>query len=127
MKSPNINSQYYLWRLACSRFAQLHRGVTLQPDGGYAGEVAEVDPNLVARDKDGRPYSVRYDQVNVMLLNEFLKEHKRVEEQSTIIAQQRKDSIEQQRQIQTLASSLQKVTEELELIKPQPRMLANSR
>jgi hypothetical protein len=45
-----------------------------------AEEVAEVDPNLVARDKEGKPYSVRYDQVNAMLLNEFLKEHRKVQE-----------------------------------------------
>ena len=44
--------------------------------GLVAEEVAEVDPNLVVRDKEGKPYSVRYDQVNAMLLNEFLKEHK---------------------------------------------------
>ena len=43
--------------------------------GLIAEEVAEVDPNLVALDKDGKPYSVRYDQVNEMLLNEFLEEH----------------------------------------------------
>jgi peptidoglycan hydrolase CwlO-like protein len=49
-----------------------------------------VDSNLVARDKDGEPYSVRYDQVNAMLLNEFLKEHKKVETQQTRIESQEK-------------------------------------
>jgi hypothetical protein len=49
--------------------------------GLIAEEVAEVDPNLVASDKDGKPYSVRYDQVNAMLLNEFLKEHRKNEQQ----------------------------------------------
>ena len=49
--------------------------------GLVAEEVDQVNPDLVVRDKEGKPYSVRYDQVNAMLLNEFLKEHKRVEEQ----------------------------------------------
>jgi hypothetical protein len=49
--------------------------------GLVAEEVAEINPGLVVRDKDGKPYSVRYDQVNAMLLNEFLKEHKAFVEQ----------------------------------------------
>jgi hypothetical protein len=56
--------------------------------GLIAEEAAQVDSNLVARDKDGKPYSVRYDQVNAMLLNEFLKEHKKVETQQTRIESQ---------------------------------------
>src|SRR5262249_50904555 len=55
--------------------------------GLIAEDVAEVNPDLVVRDKEGKPYTVRYDQVNVMLLNEFLKEHKNVEEQETSITQ----------------------------------------
>jgi septal ring factor EnvC (AmiA/AmiB activator) len=58
--------------------------------GLIAEEVAQVDSNLVARDKAGEPYSVRYDQVNAMLLNEFLKEHKKVETQQTRIENQEK-------------------------------------
>jgi len=54
--------------------------------GLIAEEVAEVNPDLVVRDKEGKPYSVRYDQVNAMLLNEFLKEHKTVQEQGATIA-----------------------------------------
>ena len=53
---------------------------TSTPQFGLIGEqVAEVNPNLVMRDKDGEIYSVRYDAVNAMLLNEFLKEHRKVE------------------------------------------------
>ena len=48
--------------------------------GLIAEEVAQVDPNLVALDKEGKPYTVRYDQVNAMLLNEFLKEHGKVQQ-----------------------------------------------
>jgi len=49
--------------------------------------VAEVDPDLVVRDDQGKPYTVRYEAVNAMLLNEFQKEHKRVEAQATEIQQ----------------------------------------
>jgi trimeric autotransporter adhesin len=48
--------------------------------GLVAEDVENVSPNLIVRDKEGKPYSVRYDQVNAMLLNEFLKEHRRIEE-----------------------------------------------
>jgi hypothetical protein len=48
--------------------------------GLIAEEVAKVNPDLGVRDKDGKPYSVRYDKVNAMLLNEFLKEHRKVQE-----------------------------------------------
>jgi len=51
-----------------------------------AEEVEKVNPALVVRDADGKPYSVRYDAVNAMLLNEFLKEHKKVEKLEATVA-----------------------------------------
>jgi trimeric autotransporter adhesin len=59
--------------------------------GLVAEDVEKVNPDLVVRDKEGKPYSVRYDQVNAMLLNEFLKEHRKVEEQEATIAQLKKE------------------------------------
>jgi hypothetical protein len=59
--------------------------------GLVAEEVAEVNPDLVVRDKEGKPYSVRHDQVNAMLLNEFLKEHRKVEQQERTIIQLKKE------------------------------------
>jgi hypothetical protein len=56
-----------------------------------AEEVAEVNPGLIVRDKEGKPYTVRYDQVNAMLLNEFLKAHRKVQEQETTIAHLKKE------------------------------------
>jgi hypothetical protein len=56
--------------------------------GLVAEEVVEVNPDLVVRDNEGKPYTVRYDQVNAMLLNEFLKEHRKVEDQQTKIETQ---------------------------------------
>ena len=59
--------------------------------GLVAEQVEKVNPDLVARDEQGKPYTVRYEAVNAMLLNEFLKEHRKVEEQEATIAQLRKD------------------------------------
>jgi TfoX/Sxy family transcriptional regulator of competence genes len=56
--------------------------------GLVAEDVEKVNPELVVHDRDGKPYSVRYDQVNTMLLNEFLKEHRKVEQQARKIAEQ---------------------------------------
>jgi hypothetical protein len=86
--------------------------------GLIAEEVAEVNPNLVVYDKEGRPYSVRYDAVNAMLLNEFLKEHKTVENQGQTIARLDK-------QLETVTATLQKVSARLELNKPAPQTVLN--
>ena len=61
--------------------------------GLIAEEVAKVNPDLVVRDENGEIYTVRYDAVNAMLLNEFLKEHKKVEELEAKLAQQQKISL----------------------------------
>ena len=87
--------------------------------GLIAEEVAEVNPDLVVRDKEGKPYSVRYDQVNAMLLNEFLKEHRRNEEQEATI-------VHQQKQIEALAADLQKVSAQLEAMRPAPQTVLNT-
>jgi len=79
--------------------------------GLIAEEVAKVNPALVLPDKEGKPYTVRYDQVNAMLLNEFLKEHRKNEEQEVTIASL-------QKQVEALTAGLQKVSAQLELSKP---------
>jgi Chaperone of endosialidase len=79
--------------------------------GLVAEEVEKVNPALVVRDKEGKPYSVRYEQVNAMLLNEFLKEHRKNEEQQATIARQ-------QKQIEVLAVGLQKVNAQLAAASP---------
>src|SRR5262249_20903681 len=58
--------------------------------GLIAEEVEKVNPDLVLHDKEGKPYSVRYDQVNAMLLNEFLKEHRKVDKLEATVAEQQK-------------------------------------
>ena len=74
--------------------------------GLVAEQVEKVDPDLVARDNEGKPYTVRYDAVNAMLLNEFLKEHRTVQEQGATIARLEK-------QVEVLTAGLQKVSAQL--------------
>jgi DNA anti-recombination protein RmuC len=93
--------------------------------------VAEVNPDLILRDKEGKIYSVRYDAVNAMLLNEFLKEHRKNEEQQATIAQLKKDlqanAAQHQEQIDALGAALQKVSAQLETRKPAPQVAENNR
>jgi hypothetical protein len=84
-----------------------------------------VNPDLVARDADGKPYSVRYEAINAMLLNEFLKEHHKGQEQGAAISQLKAELAQQQRQIEVLAVSLQKVSAQLELSKSAPQTVLN--
>jgi len=99
--------------------------------GLVAEEVEKVNPDLVARDNAGQPYTVRYEAVNAMLLNEFLKEHCRVEELQAEFVQQRQDFQvivgRQQKQIEALTSGLQKVSAQLELSKPATQTALNDK
>jgi hypothetical protein len=87
--------------------------------GLVAEQVEKVDPDLVSRDADGKAYTVRYEAVNAMLLNEFLKEHRKVQELEAIAAQH-------QKQIEALTAGLQKVSAQLELSKTAPRTVLNN-
>src|SRR5205807_4717725 len=100
--------------------------------GLVAEEVEKVNPALVVRDADGKPYTVRYEAVNAMLLNEFLKEHRIVlrqeakitQLQSTVALQQKgfqATATRQQEQIEALAKGLQKVNAQVEVSRPDPR------
>ena len=76
--------------------------------GLIAEDVEKINPALVVRDREGKPYSVRYDQMNAMLLNEFLKEHKAFVEQQRKLEQQGATIALQQKQIEELTAGLQK-------------------
>ena len=98
-----------------------------------AEQVEKVNLDLVARDDEGKPYSVRYDAVNAMLLNEFLKEHRKVEVQEAIITQLKSTVAEQQKGMETVIahlkeqdSKIQKVSTQMELNKPAPRTVFNN-
>jgi hypothetical protein len=93
--------------------------------GLIAEDVAEVSPDLVVRDKEGQPQTVRYEQVNAMLLNEFLKEHKRVEVQQASISQLKSEMQTMVAQLKEQAAQIQKVSAQLEVNKPAPKVVVN--
>jgi hypothetical protein len=97
--------------------------------GLVAEEVAKVNPALVLPDKEGKPYTVRYDAVNAMLLNEFLKEHRKVEAQrkdfEVAIAQQQSEIAALTATVKDQALQIQKVSAQLEASKPAPQMVNN--
>ena len=95
--------------------------------GLVAEDVEKANPDLVVRDKEGKPYSVRYDQVNAMLLNEFLKEHRTVQEQGQELQKQAASIATQQKQIEALAVGLRKVSAQLEVSKAAPQTVVNNR
>jgi Chaperone of endosialidase len=94
--------------------------------GLIAEEVEKVDPQLVARDEDGKVMTVRYEAVNAMLLNEFLKEHQKVEELRAIVRKQEATNSQQQKQIEALTAGLQKVTTEVETHNAAPRVVSRN-
>ena len=105
--------------------------------GLIAEEVAEVDPDLVTQDQNGEPYTVRYEAINAMLLNEFLKEHKKGEEQDRKLESQARTIQQQQdtiaylkREVEMLVdrvkehdSKIQKVTDRIELNETAPQLV----
>ena len=99
----------------------------LDPDGIpqfglIAEQVEKVNPDLVVRGEDGKVMTVRYEAVNAMLLNEFLKEHRRAEQQHK---QFEEKFAQQQKQIEALTATVQKVSDQLALNKPAPQLVAN--
>jgi len=94
--------------------------------GLIAEEVANVDPNLAIRDGKGQIESVRYMAVNAMLLNEFLKEHRKVEELEATVAQQQKGMERLAASLKEQAAQIQKVGAQLEVKKPAPKVVRNN-
>src|SRR5438067_7642905 len=95
----------------------------LDPDaipqfGLVAEDVEKVNPDLVAHDSNGKPYTVRYEAVNAMLLNEFLKAHRKLDQQQAMIDRQ-------QKQIEALTATVQKVSDQIALSKTAPQLVAN--
>jgi hypothetical protein len=96
----------------------------LDPDGisqfGLVAEdVAKVNPDLVARDDQGKIYTVRYEAVNAMLLNEFLKQHRQVQDQQKQIAKLTAQLKEQ-------AAQIRKVNDKVEISRPAPQVVENN-
>jgi uncharacterized coiled-coil protein SlyX len=104
----------------------------LDPDGIpqfglIAEQVEKVNPDLVVRDADGKINSVRYEAVNAMLLNEFLKEHRKAQAQERKVEDLEATVAKQQKAIETLAATVQKVSDRLQLTKPTTQLVANIR
>jgi len=93
--------------------------------GLVAEQVAKVNPDLVVRGHDGKPYTVRYEAVNAMLLNEFLKEHRTVEKQQATIALQESQIKALTASVREQGAQIQKVSAQLEMIKPAPQVVEN--
>ena len=103
--------------------------------GLIAEQVEKVNPDLVVHDDNGKPFTVRYEAVNAMLLNEFLKEHRKVEEQQATIGELKSAVAEheklkttiaqQQKQIEALTAIVQKVSDQVAISKPAPQLVAN--
>ena len=91
----------------------------LQQFGLIAEDVEQVSPDLVVRDGEGKAYSVRYEQINAMMLNEFLKEHRKVQELEAAL-----DAINQRLQAQD--AKIQKVTEQVQVQNPAPQIATNN-
>jgi hypothetical protein len=111
--------------------------------GVVAEDVEKVNPDLIVRDKDGKPYSVRYEQVNAMLLNEFLKEHREVQDlkaaavkqeatiadlESTVVNQEKDFQLKfakQEKQIEALTLGLQKVSAKVDISRHAPHVITS--
>ncbi|MBO0732988.1 MAG: tail fiber domain-containing protein [Methylocapsa sp.] len=85
--------------------------------GLVAEQVEKINPALVARDRQGKVFTVRYEAVNAMLLNEFLKEHRKVQELEVAIARQQNDFAQQQKEIKALMASLKEQTSQLQKVR----------
>jgi hypothetical protein len=94
--------------------------------GLVAEEVEKVSPALITRDADGKPYTVRHEAVNAMLLNEFLKEHRRVKKQGAMIAELKKEIAALTATVQEQAAQIQKVSAHLEVNKTARQIVLNN-
>jgi len=116
----NRSNAIYRLKPVTFRYKKEVDGTQSSSFGLIAEQVAEIIPDLVTRNSEGQPEGVHYEQVNAMLLNEFLKEHRKNEEQGATIARQ-------QKQIDALTAGLQKVSAQLELNKSAPQTVLNNR
>jgi hypothetical protein len=93
--------------------------------GLVAEQVEKINPDLVARDNQGKVYTVRYEAVNAMLLNEFLKQHRKNEEQEKTIVELKSGMTALAARVKEQASQIQKVSAQLEASKPVPQLVNN--
>ena len=116
----NVSEALYLLKPVSFRYKKEFDPAGASQLGLVAEDVEKIDPDLVVHDKEGRPYSVRYEQVNAMLLNEFLKEHAKVEKLEAALDTVKKCLNEQEARIQ-------KVSAKIEVSEPAAKTVLNSR
>jgi uncharacterized coiled-coil protein SlyX len=93
--------------------------------GLVAEQVEKVNPDLVARDDQGKPYTVRYEAVNAMLLNEFLKEHRRNEQQEAKLSEQKRTIEQLNTTVKELVTTIEKVSARLDAQETKGRLVDN--
>lgn len=135
----NASETIYALRPVSFRYHEEYDASQTIAFGLIAEEVAEANPDLVGRNPKGQPESVRYEQINAMLLNEFLKEHRRLQELQASDANQKKEIAElkstiaeQQKvtgilaaQLKEQAAQVRKVSAHFQMSKPAPQMVQN--
>ena len=123
---PMDNASETLYRLkpVTFKFNSDWKGTTQY--GLIAEEVAEVDPQLVTHGRNGEVESVHYEQINNMLLNEFLKEHKTVVDQQASISQLKREMQVMLAQLKEQAAQIQKASTQLQITKDAPRLSASN-
>src|SRR6476646_9549201 len=109
----------------CSLLCTVISGLRYQRIEPYQLDHFRCGLVFVARDGDGEIYTVRYEAVNAMLLNEFLKEHQRAVEEHRKVEEQGAMIAKQQKQIEALTATVQKVSDQIALNKPAPQLVAN--
>jgi hypothetical protein len=91
-----------------------------------AEDVEKVNPDLVVRDDQGKAFTVRYEAMNAMLLNEFLKEHRKVQELEATVAEQKKEMQVLTRRVEEQAAEIQKISTKIDLNKARSRTIASN-
>ena len=114
----NVSEALFDFKPVTFRYKKEIDPATTLQFGLVAEDVEKVNPALVARDKEGKAYTVRYDQVNAMLLNEFLKEHRKNEEQEKTIAELKSGMTALAEAVKEQASQIQKVSAQLATASP---------
>ena len=94
--------------------------------GLVAEDVEKVNPDLVVRDDQGKAFTVRYEAMNAMLLNEFLKEHRKVQELEATVAEQKKEMQVLTRRVEEQAAEIQKISTKVDLNKARSRTIASN-
>ena len=123
----NASETIYALRPVSFRYHKQYDATQTIAFGLIAEEVAEVYPDLVGRNPEGQPESVRYEQVNAMLLNEFLKEHKIIAEQQATISQLREAMATVVTRLNEQDSKIQRVSDQFQINGPEARVVVRSR